>query len=129
MRLADWAFTAGVVGGALIVVGALVGPAMMVLMMGGGSFPQPMMRGMGGATGDWIPSAALAMGAWGLIMGGLVLVAALRVRARPDEALPWGVIMIVAGSLSLLAMGGFLVGAVAAVAGGALAVAARAPAR
>lgn len=116
-------FVALIVGGILILVGAL----MSVFMMGSwGAWPWMSMSGMMGGYmtnygGDGWTGMAWWMGAWGAITGSLVLLAATRIRAERDT-LTWGIIAIVAGALSLFAMGGFVVGAIAAIVGGALAL-------
>lgn len=127
--LRTWSFVALLVGGTLILVGAL----MSLFMMGfWGAWPWMSMSGMMGGYptnyggGGWT-AMAWWMGAWGAITGSLVLIAAARMRADRDT-LTWGIIAIVAGALSLLAMGGFIVGAIAAIVGGALALAQSRPA-
>lgn len=62
-----------------------------------------------------------------LVSGALVLVASSRVRLDFASRRQAGILGIVGGALSLLAMGGWLIGAVAAIVGGALALTAPEP--
>lgn len=120
--LRTWSFVSLLVGSLLILVGSLAG----ALMMGvwGGWMPMAGMMGeyMSNYVGTgWATNMAWWMGAWGLLTGGLVLAAAVHVRAA-RETQTWAIIAIVAGVLSLFAMGGYVVGAIAAIVGGALAL-------
>lgn len=121
-RVSDAAFTSTLVGGVLILVGGL-GMTMMMAplsggMMGGMMGPYANDAAYGWATGFW-PWWMLGVG---VVSGALVLYAATRMRTRPDEGTRAGILAIVGGALSLLAMGGFLLGAIAAIVGGALAL-------
>lgn len=120
-ELRTWSFVSLLIGGILIAVGGLVGS----LTMGpGGWMGRMSMRGpMSGYVDDaWLNGMAWWMGGVGLVTGALVLIAAYHVHHR-REAGGWSVVAIVAGTLSLFAMGGYLVGAIAAIVGGALAIA------
>ena len=108
-----WAFVASLVGGVLVAAGGLV-MGFMMLMMGG----MMGMTMMGGA-----PMLSAAMPLWGLVTGLVMVIGAFRVRASERDAMPWGVAILVASALSLLAVGGFLIGAVLGVVGGGVAVA------
>lgn len=115
-ELRSWSFVSLLVGGVLIVVGGLMGATMM------GSGWMPMAGMMGSAMGDaWLADMAWWMGGVGVASGAVVLLAASRVYRARDMA-SWGVVAIVAGAFSLFAMGGFVLGAFAAIAGGALAL-------
>lgn len=107
------------VGGVLIIAGSLMGVVMM------SSFG--IYGGMGGwMMGGYAPTSLLGagvwMGAWGLATGAVVVVGALRLRDPATPVTGWGVAVVSAGALSLLAMGGFVIGAVLAILGGALAL-------
>lgn len=90
---------------------------LMMLMMA-----QTGMMGMTGAMG--MPFLPFWMPFWGLVTGAVMIVGAFRVRSSAAAAMPWGVAVLVASGLSLLAMGGFVIGAALGVVGGALSVAA-----
>lgn len=119
-----WSFVAGLVGGILIIVGAFV-MTMMMAMMGGMMGMMPMTdhsMGMGGM----MDSMGLWMIVWAGFLGAVILVGALQVRSG-KSVLPWGIALIVAGVLSFPTMGGFLVGAVATISSGVLALMTAAP--
>lgn len=117
-ELRTWSFLSLLVGGILIVVGGLLGPLMMGTVGWVGAMP---MNGMMNAyAGDaWVASAAWWMGGVGIITGAFVLIAAYNVNRGRDRPL-WSTIAIVAGALSLFAMGGYMLGAIAAITGGVL---------
>ncbi|HLE97065.1 MAG TPA: hypothetical protein VI997_06810 [Candidatus Thermoplasmatota archaeon] len=123
-----WAFVATLVGGVLIVMAALMGAFMM-------SFVGPFSGGMVWMMGGYAPSPGwlLGMGAWmvlwGVATGAVVIAGAVRIRAGGPDTLGWGVAVVVAACLSLFAMGGFLFGAVLAVVGGVVAIAAASSSR
>jgi len=58
----------------------------------------------------------------GLASGLIVLISAILLRSRPKEYTTWGVLILVFSILSFLSMGGFLVGAILGIVGGALAL-------
>lgn len=105
--LRTWAVALATIGGVLIVLGGLA----MLLMA-------PMMGMMMGTTFSLLPM--LLVSAWGLATGGVVLLAAYRFRAEPHEMRSWSITALVAGALSLFAMGGFILGAALAITGGIL---------
>src|SRR3989442_1107255 len=122
-------FVLNLVGGVLILVGAIVTSIFafgsstfvgsMSGMMGG------MSGGMGGMGGMMI---GLMMGVYpifsiiGLTSGALVIIGAVMLYGHPFEKDHWGAIVIAFSILSLLGgMGGFIVGLVLGVVGGALA--------
>lgn len=116
------AFASLLAGGLLIIVGGLAGGMMM------GALSGMMNYGMMGGYASYMTTSWFAGMAWwmtiiGLVMGGLVLYAAYRLRMTPHEKTLVGTIAIVAGLLSFLAMGGWILGGVLALLGGALALA------
>ena len=62
---------------------------------------------------------------FGLISGIIVLISALLLRIRPMENSTWGILLVVFSVLSLFSFGGFIIGAVLGIIGGALALASR----
>lgn len=124
--LLQWSFLSLLVGGALIVAGGVMGAGMAVWMgMGDGRWMGGMMGPGYGVDGMFFSIMMAAMAAWALLTGALVLVAAWRLRVEPARAGFWGVVALVAGALSLLGMGGWMIGSVAALVGGGLALASR----
>lgn len=117
--LLHWAFISALAGGILVLVGGLGMPLMMA-MMG----PMDMMGG-----GPSMPSSMpWLMAAWSLMTGGVVILGGVQLRtADQRQAFAWGITVLVAGALSFLAMGGFIVGGVASVAAGVMALASASP--
>ncbi len=117
------------VAGIVIVLGSLYATIGGTGMMGGGY--GWMMGGLGGIMGQ--PYGAMA-GIWilGLVSGIIVLISAIMLNIRPGEAthglraccIWWGSIILVFSIVSLFggSMGGFLVGAILGIVGGALAL-------
>jgi len=60
------------------------------------------------------------IGLFGLVSGAIVLASAVLLLAVPSQRTTWGVLILVFSALSLLGMGGFLVGAVLGIVGGVL---------
>ena len=75
-----------------------------------------MMRGF--LTGPWFYSLAWV----GLAAGAVILVGAVMLYARPGSIHTSGVLILAFSVVSLLGMGGFFVGAILGVVGGALAI-------
>lgn len=120
----NWAYASMLAGGVLIVVGGLAGALMMATW--GAMMPFGMMGGYGLSTamaGTWIAGMAWWMGVVGVLAGGMVLYGAYRLRRHPADTVTAGMLAIVGGAASTLAMGGWLVGAILAIVGGALAIA------
>ncbi|OLE91410.1 MAG: hypothetical protein AUF79_04760 [Crenarchaeota archaeon 13_1_20CM_2_51_8] len=120
-------FVLSLMGGVLILVGAIVtsifafGSSTFVGSMSG------MMGGMSGGMGGMM--IGLMMGVYpifsiiGLTSGALVIIGAVMLYGHPFEKDLWGAIVIAFSILSLLGgMGGFIVGLVLGVVGGALAL-------
>lgn len=117
-----WAFACLLAGGLLIVVGG-VGAALMAATFGDAM--DGMMQGW--VAPGWFAGMAWWLGLVGLATGATVLFAAYRLWRRPDDAATVGLLGIAGGALSLLAMGGWIVGAVLAILGGAMALAGEKP--
>jgi hypothetical protein len=60
------------------------------------------------------------MGAFGLVSGAIVLVSSVMLLTNSDQRRTWSVLILVFSVLSLIGMGGFIVGAVLGIVGGAL---------
>jgi hypothetical protein len=78
---------------------------------------QTMMGGFGVASGF--------MGGLffvGLLSGIVVIVGALMLNAHPAEHMAWGTLILVFSVISFLGMGGFYIGALLGIAGGAIAL-------
>lgn len=60
------------------------------------------------------------MGAFGLVSGAIVLTSSVMLLANSGQARTWSVLILVFSVLSFIGMGGFIVGAVLGIVGGAL---------
>ena len=119
------AFILSLIGGVLIFMGGVVSSLWFMSggynswgMMGGGG----MMGGYQGMMGNWgVPFGFMGgLSLIGLVAGILVIVGALMLNARPAEHTAWGVVILVFSIVSFLGMGGFFIGALLGIAGGAL---------
>ena len=118
------AFILSLIGGVLILVGGVVSS---VWFMSGGYGMGGMMGGYGGMMGGFGVPFGFMGSLWliGLVAGTLVIIGALMLNARPAEHTAWGVIILVFSIISLLGMGGFFIGAILGITGGALALSLR----
>ena len=119
------------VAGILIILGSIY-TAMWGMMGGGYGW---MMGGLGGMMGQ--PAYGAMAGVWilGLISGIIVLISAIMLKIRPGEGtrglraccIAWGSMILVFSIVSLFggSMGGFLIGAILGIIGGALALSIR----
>jgi hypothetical protein len=76
------------------------------------------MMGGFGMMGGW----GSPLGFIGLIAGIVVIISAIMLNSRPVEHSTWGTLILVFSILSFFGMGGFFIGAILGVAGGALAL-------
>ncbi|MGD0329879.1 MAG: DUF6114 domain-containing protein [Nitrososphaeria archaeon] len=83
-------------------------------MMGG---YRGMMGGFGFPFGSMVGLSLI-----GLMSGVLVIIAAVMLDTRPSEHTIWGIIVLVFSIISFLGMGGFFVGAILGIIGGAFAL-------
>ncbi|MEM4573414.1 MAG: DUF6114 domain-containing protein [Candidatus Caldarchaeum sp.] len=120
------AFILSLVGGVLILSGALLGFVRWVVwggMMWSWNGWGGMMCPGCGMMGWWTPWAWTAFSSLGLVSGILVTVGALMLQTRPQQANTWGSIILAFSAISLISMGGFVVGALLGIIGGILAIA------
>ncbi len=120
------AFIISLIAGIFILLGSVYMTLWGIGMIGGGATG---MRGMmGGASGIMgQPRALAAMGAtWilGLASGIIVLISAILLKSRPAQTTIWGTLILLFSIISVLGafMGGFLIGAILGIVGGALAL-------
>ena len=116
-----------IIGGVLILVGGSM--AFMMLSYNNGGFG--LMSGFGGMMGGYrgmmddvgFPYAMLdGLMLVSLVSGILVIVGAVMIDIYPSQSRTWGIIVLIFSIVSFVGMGGFLIGAVLGVAGGALAL-------
>ncbi|MDV3244257.1 MAG: hypothetical protein LYZ66_03650 [Nitrososphaerales archaeon] len=109
------AFGLSLTAGILIVLGGAVGitwSGTLVPSFSGGCC------GMMGGFGFLGMMAGISL--FGLVSGVIVLAGAFMLRSKPEQRHAWGTIIIIFSAISILGMGGFLVGAILGIAGGVL---------
>lgn len=115
------AFILSVIGGIIIVLGGL---ASFLGYFFGWSFYGGMMGGfpwmMGGFGYNY--NLMLAFSLIGIVAGVLVVVGAIMLNARPAEHTMWGTVILIFSLTSFLGMGGFFIGALLGIIGGAFAL-------
>lgn len=111
--LLQWAYLSGLLAGVLVLAGSLA----MGMMSAAWTMGQGFMMGYG--PGWWGAQWLLPMTIWGAIVGGAILYAASKLAAAPRPA---GIALVALGILSFPAMGGFMIGALAAIVAGVLAL-------
>ena len=88
---------------------------------GYGSFMRGMMDGNHNFMGSYASSnsffAGLSLVA--VICGVIVIIGAIMLRAQPHQHLPWAILIIVFSAASFVGMGGYFIGAVLGILGGA----------
>jgi hypothetical protein len=125
------AFALALTGGILILISGLMSP--MWFMLGGlsiGGIMDDMMSGFGGMMGGYrsmmgsfgVPFGFMSgLSFVGLVSGILVVIGAIVLNARPSEHTAWEMIILIFSIISLFGMGGFLIGAILGIIGGAFA--------
>lgn len=122
------AFALSLIGGILMLVG---GGLSSMWFMSGAPSSGGMMGGFGGMMGGYggmmggfgVPFGFMSgLSLLGLVSGVLVIIGALMLNTRPAEHTTWGTIILIFSIISLLGMGGFFIGAILGIVGGALAL-------
>ncbi|MDQ1281569.1 MAG: hypothetical protein QG670_2834 [Thermoproteota archaeon] len=122
------AFILSLIGGILILIGGIA--SLMWFMLNGSTF-WGMMGGYGGMMGGWgwmIGNYGFPFGFMGgfslvaLVSGVFVIIGALMLKSRQAEHTTWGIIILVFSIASFVGMGGFVIGALLGISGGALAL-------
>jgi hypothetical protein len=116
------AFILSLIGGLIITIGS----AIAAFLSAFGS-PYETYYGMGpGMMGSyWFSYESgwfVGFSIVSLVLGILVVIGAIMLNARPAEHITWGIIVLVFSIASFIGMGGFFIGAVLGIAGGALAL-------
>ncbi len=111
------AFVLSLIAGALILIGGGMG-SFFLGMMGGSS---GMMGGRMMGFPGW--EFGIGLSVLGLIVGLIVIFGAIMLDSKPNEHRTWGAIILIFSILSILiGMGGFGLGAILGIIGGALAI-------
>lgn len=99
------AFVLSLLGGIFILLGGVV------------------IAAIGAAIFAFLPAVGLVIGVIGLALGILVIVGAIMLYIHPEQHVTWGVIVLVFSILSIFtSLGGFLVGLILGIIGGALGI-------
>jgi len=121
------AIVLSLIGGSLM----LLSGAVMVTMLMYGWVGFGMMGGFGRMMGGYmgmmgnigIPFGFMGvLSLIGTVSGILVITGAVMLSSRPAEHEAWGIIILIFSLISLLGMGGFLIGAILGIIGGAFAL-------
>ena len=116
-----------IIGGALMLVGGSMA-FMMLTYSDGNSGMMGGFRGMIGGYRDMMNGLGFPYGFLGslmlvsLVSGVLVIIGAVMIVIHPSQSSTWGIIVLVFSIISFVGMGGFLIGAVLGMVGGALAL-------
>jgi len=122
------AFTLSLIGGILMLVGGILST---LWFMSGSFGANGMMGGYGGMMNGYqnmMAGFGVTLGFMsglsfvGLLSGIVVIVSALMLNARPAEHMTWATLILVFSIFSFLGMGGFYLGALLGIAGGAIAL-------
>lgn len=84
---------------------------------------------IGSIIGVLFPAIGVAIAAVGLVFGIIVLIAAIMMYSKPRQAKAWGAIVLVFSLLSIIIGGGFIIGMILGIVGGALGLAWKKPER
>ena len=116
-----------IIGGALM----LLGGSMALMMLTYYDENSGMMDGFGGMMGGYrhmmnglgFPYGLMSgLMLVSLVSGVLLIIGAVMINIHPSQSSTWGIIVLVFSIISFLGMGGFLIGAVLGIVGGALAL-------
>lgn len=126
------AFALSLAGGVLMLLGG--GMTLMWFMFGAANFGgmmggmmdefEHMMGGYEGMMGNFsVPLGFMTiLSLLGLVSGIVVIIGAVMLNTRPREHITWGTIILVFSIVSFAGMGGFWIGAILGIAGGAIAL-------
>jgi hypothetical protein len=126
------AFVLSLIGGVLILLGG--GMRLMIGFIGfpygfgfgmmGGGWGGMMSYGFPGYGYGWMEGLGGLFGILGLIFGVIVVISAIMLNSKPQEHMTWGILIAIFSVLSIFggAMGGFGIGLILGLIGGALAV-------
>ena len=118
------AFVLSLIGGIIIVLNSIL--TIFWSTNGGPWYGGMMGSWMGGFGYGYNYGLTFAFSVAALISGIIVMVGAVMLNARPAEHMAWGAIVLIFSAVSFLGMGGFFIGAILGIAGGAIALSFRA---
>jgi hypothetical protein len=123
------AFILSLIGGIVIAAGSLIAAFFSAFGSPYGTYygmGPGMMRGFGfgyGYSSGWMIGFSVVA----LVCGILVVIGAIMLNAHPTQHMTWGVIVLIFSIASFIGMGGYFIGAILGIAGGAIALSYRAP--
>jgi len=118
------AFVLSLIGGIIIVLNSIL--TIFWSTNGGPWYGGMMGSWMGGFGYGYNYGLTFAFSVAALISGIIVMVGAVMLNAHPAEHMAWGAIVLIFSAVSFLGMGGFFIGAILGIAGGAIALSFRA---
>lgn len=118
------AFVLSLIGGILILLNGIMSLMMLTYYGSGFGWMWGMMGGYMGMMGSLgFPFGSfLGLLLVGLVCGVIVTIGAFMLNSRPAEHKSWGLVILVFSIISFFGMGGFYIGAILGVVGGALAL-------
>ncbi|MCL4430608.1 MAG: DUF6114 domain-containing protein [Chloroflexi bacterium] len=122
------AFAISLVGGLIVLIFSLVNLVWFgsgAPSFGGfGDYMRSIMGGYHNFMGTYASSTGFftAVSVVSFVCGVIILMSALVLRIHPQEHVLWGVVIVVFSAVSFVGMGGYFVGAVFGIIGGALAL-------
>lgn len=125
------AFVLSLIGGIIIVAGSAIAAFLAAFGSPYGTY-YGMGPGMMGGFGfmysygaGWMVGLSLVA----LVSGIIVLIGAIMLNARPEDHITWGIVVLSFSVISFIGMGGYFIGAILGIAGGAIALSYRAPSK
>jgi hypothetical protein len=115
------AFILSLIGGLAITIGSLISALLWIFGSTNGTFyglGPAMMRGFNFYGYGWL----IGFSIFSLACGVTVFVSALMLKVRPTEHNSLGIIILAFSIISFVGMGGYFIGAIVGLAGGALAL-------
>jgi hypothetical protein len=121
-------FILSLIGGVLIFLGGTLGSVWFIFGSGSlGGFGH-MMSGVMDRWHDMMGGFGFPYGFMtgfsfvGLVSGIIVIIGAVMLNTRPTEHTSWGTVILIFSVISFLSMGGFFIGAILGIIGGAFAI-------
>ncbi len=120
-----FAFIVSIIGGLIILIASIINVVWYnsgAPYMGGyGSFVGGMMNGYHSFMGNYAANYSFLAGVSlvGVICGVIIVMGAVLLRVQPHQHGIWAIVIIVFSIVSLVGMGGFFIGAILGIVGGA----------
>ncbi len=117
------AFVLSLIGRLVILIGSSIEIILLLFGPYNGTF-YGMGPGMMSSYGfySWGSGTFMALSVVALVFGIIVLIGAIMLNAQPTQNMTWGIIVLVFSIASFIGMGGYMIGAILGIAGGAIAL-------